>query len=1067
MDHDFLFEQAEHEGLFDVGTSETLSGSSDVINAFHKAFSESMLGNHAELSQANAFEAKTGAMEFQEGTENLEAFHEALAREIADEISHSVEASQLEAVEFQEASQPEAIEFQSGFSTGQELETRTENTMESQGYAGSQFMGGMSHTQLMQEHTENEAMGVPEVSQRDDLPVIEETKETIRIGESKATAISKSESENNLQYENESVAESQPETSPNEAARSLPDIAQPTETVETTIQDTIPKALSDVTETPNSQTESGKTKAAVPGVLAVTSQADAPKIGEVESLNDQIVETIALAQVTERPVLVEETDRESLSMEGEASIQEASDISTQPEVPTGSVAAQLEIPVESVAVTHPAVAEIVAHEPQDVIMEEANNTHEVPDVKQEIETRPLSIGEPAAMDILQELPTEVTAVVEIPEASEVRADVSEAAGEVTVAVTTNTTADLPVTSIDDPSTITVEPNDHPQPTEGALATNDGDSPHEPGVSQKIDEPARADQTSGIPPNPPVMTDESALNTSSSPPTTNLFESEDHRKELYGFNYVADESQKEPKPNEDSLLGMSENEQLHYIASHLELATQANKKDNYLSFIPAHSELLTNKDNAALSAYSTLTQTETYLSVTSLSSQLAALPLTLLAPTVLPSRMQLLINSIPALDNLATQILRIVAINPYGKVLEFVRKKDELLDGINFRDLIDCFEYTKRQYGGEETPFLTVENVCPGLWQSGGVAPAFLRGKEEVIESCLRKANLATFLGATLGMIEVGFFWLNEFFLDVFCPASTFGIHGPVQAYSASNGVGRFLKPQAGLFLELKTQAYISAVSDNDREETDGDRSREEILDDIFAPDLDKLLVERRGAKLLTPAEQDFLERCASRRENLLLSPPGEDLAERYEWVLFLKELFEYVGKNIGSLVWGRKGRHFNATPSVAIRDGWWSKTTLEPSPPAAASKSRAEETPPEFTESMDYQSLFSSTAQPSKIKHLARRPWSKEEQDALREALELKGPHWAQILELFGAGGKISEALKNRTQVQLKDKARNWKMFYLKTGKEVPFYLQQVTGDLDRDDKLKLTNKNKVRNTYT
>ena len=37
-----------------------------------------------------------------------------------------------------------------------------------------------------------------------------------------------------------------------------------------------------------------------------------------------------------------------------------------------------------------------------------------------------------------------------------------------------------------------------------------------------------------------------------------------------------------------------------------------------------------------------------------------------------------------------------------------------------------------------------------------------------------------------------------------------------------------------------------------------------------------------------------------------------------------------------------------------------------------------------------------------------RRAWSREEEKALRHALELKGPHWATILELFGQGGKIS-----------------------------------------------------------
>lgn len=60
----------------------------------------------------------------------------------------------------------------------------------------------------------------------------------------------------------------------------------------------------------------------------------------------------------------------------------------------------------------------------------------------------------------------------------------------------------------------------------------------------------------------------------------------------------------------------------------------------------------------------------------------------------------------------------------------------------------------------------------------------------------------------------------------------------------------------------------------------------------------------------------------------------------------------------------------------------------------------------------------------------------------------VKGPHWSQILSLFGANGSISDILKDRTQVQLKDKARNLKLFFLKTNSEMPYYLQCVTGEL-------------------
>ncbi|KAL2157775.1 hypothetical protein VTH06DRAFT_5043 [Thermothelomyces fergusii] len=81
--------------------------------------------------------------------------------------------------------------------------------------------------------------------------------------------------------------------------------------------------------------------------------------------------------------------------------------------------------------------------------------------------------------------------------------------------------------------------------------------------------------------------------------------------------------------------------------------------------------------------------------------------------------------------------------------------------------------------------------------------------------------------------------------------------------------------------------------------------------------------------------------------------------------------------------------------------------------------------------------------------HSTRRPWTPEEEKALMAGLDMvKGPHWSQILSLFGPNGTISDILKDRTQVQLKDKARNLKLFFLKTNSEMPYYLQSVTGEL-------------------
>lgn len=78
-----------------------------------------------------------------------------------------------------------------------------------------------------------------------------------------------------------------------------------------------------------------------------------------------------------------------------------------------------------------------------------------------------------------------------------------------------------------------------------------------------------------------------------------------------------------------------------------------------------------------------------------------------------------------------------------------------------------------------------------------------------------------------------------------------------------------------------------------------------------------------------------------------------------------------------------------------------------------------------------------------------RRPWTQEEENALMSGLDhVKGPHWSQILAMYGPGGTLNETLKDRNQVQLKDKARNLKLFFLKSGIEVPYYLQFVTGEL-------------------
>lgn len=533
----------------------------------------------------------------------------------------------------------------------------------------------------------------------------------------------------------------------------------------------------------------------------------------------------------------------------------------------------------------------------------------------------------------------------------------------------------------------------------------------------------------------------------------------------------------------------ERENLALIANQLAAATESNKLDKPDKpvrtilhdgiHIPEDSELL--NTNAAVAAYNALSsQLPSFLGA---NAHLAALPLPIVAEDYLPPRIQLLINTLPTLDNLATQLLRIVAIGPYQKIIDIASNPDTPA-GATYRDLSSLFEFTRRLYS-EDIPFLTVEHIAPGLWKEGDLTPSMFKSREQSIESTLRKVNLATFLSATLGTIDAGFFYLNESFMDIFCPNNNLDPNNSLSnigpnSMSLQSGVntvigekvGKILKPQAELYLDLKTQAYISALEA-------GDRTKLENLNDLLPDNLEEYLLQRRGVKTLSPTELDFVERCKARKETLLAYPDDKDLSQEYEWFQFVKDLFDYVGKNMGFIIYGKKGRtqinkkEFDMnTPHSQEIINHYKELRMNPPQTPTITQPITNETFNDLTNSLlpseiqEQQIHIKLNPRANSNKNLQRRPWTREEEKALRHALELKGPQWSTILELFGNGGKISESLKNRTQVQLKDKARNWKMFFLKNGLPIPSYLQRVTGDLDRQDRSKSTRK-AIRNKKT
>ncbi|CDK28269.1 unnamed protein product [Kuraishia capsulata CBS 1993] len=526
----------------------------------------------------------------------------------------------------------------------------------------------------------------------------------------------------------------------------------------------------------------------------------------------------------------------------------------------------------------------------------------------------------------------------------------------------------------------------------------------------------------------------------------------------------------------------------------ETAETSSENDRYGSLvIPEGSELL-KTGPSALDQYRRLMSDSSSLA-SSLSAknensnpQLAALPLNITSPADIPMNAQLLINTIPVLDNLATQILRTITQTPYETIMEIVSNRDSL-DSIAFSNLVELFEVTKRVYNSEDSPFFTVENVTYGLWKYGSHAPSFLRGKEQSIESTLRKVNLATFLNATLGMVDMGFFFLNEAFLDVFCPPqgldpaqtmsnqTSFGVSNTGAGPSTSMVPSKLLKQQAILFLDLKTQAFISAIEL-------GDRSKEEIVDDLFPSNLDETLIRRRepqfdfqahpivrNATMFTPAELVFLQKCESRKSHLMQAANDESLLHRYEWLKFLADILDYVSKNVGFLIWGSEARgiYTSTLPASPLESYRHSKRSADSHSSNGVKRPRAasstvsvsrdapapiQTTSDEFLPSDIRNYQYATTGRPIRSRNgSGRMAWSKEEENALREGIKACGTQWSAILSLYGPGGTLSEALKNRTALQLKDKARNWKVFYLRYNLPLPEFLVTVTGDLERDEK--------------
>lgn len=463
---------------------------------------------------------------------------------------------------------------------------------------------------------------------------------------------------------------------------------------------------------------------------------------------------------------------------------------------------------------------------------------------------------------------------------------------------------------------------------------------------------------------------------------------------------------------------------------------------------------------------------------------------------LPSKLRLTLSSLSLLDNVSTQLLRLLVLNSSSlQVIAILADSMAFLSSGEteiFQTLLKLFRQICMIYSGA-SPLITVHDVAPGLWFPHSAPPLLLKGHEAYIVTAIRKANILIFLLTVLGCFNYGFEFLQDSFLDILCPNTTFAGDGSVDPN------GKFLKTQAILYLDLKTQAYISALKDlvGDSDEIPA-LKQQELLDTIFGDEMaDQLVLRRTGSamgnpsELMLPSEREFIERCQRRRENLLQYSSFKKLVRDYDWGHFVKELLDYCHKNMGLIVWGRKGR--GKSPLFTFDDSEFDPQVLyasgasvsEDAPAAdpidAASDSGSPTTASlvashadgeafeatgtthakdQYTTSIASAAVSASANRPiapgNMVKKLKpKRNWTKDEEETLAAGLREVGPSWSKILDLYGPGGKLTEALKNRSQVQLKDKARNWKLAYLKTGRRLPEYLEKVTGTIERSYKSK------------
>jgi hypothetical protein len=224
-----------------------------------------------------------------------------------------------------------------------------------------------------------------------------------------------------------------------------------------------------------------------------------------------------------------------------------------------------------------------------------------------------------------------------------------------------------------------------------------------------------------------------------------------------------------------------------------------------------------------------------------------------------------LQSLPALENLANQILTQLISSTAQDFVNTISSPQDEGKGQAYATTEALFEQQKRLFSRGRL-FIDPNAIV----NSSG----FTR--------VARKANLATFVICIFRGQDVPFLELDESFLDVFMPIGS-----------------RLLKSESALWLELKTQAFITIM-------LNGGANKDDVLEKLFPRTLQLSILKRRAEPThLAPSEQDFISRANTRRQYLRAdSQSVESLAQlpqKYNWRDFLEEVSQCIRRVLDNI----------------------------------------------------------------------------------------------------------------------------------------------------------------------